>query len=267
MREVKDLFPTPPDLAGRKAVITGAANGIGHSIARRLAEVGALVTAIDIDAERLKHAFEDLPGCRLVVGDLATEMSAIAESVLRDGPMELIVNNVGISTNHGFQSIAEAVFDRVLWTNLRGPWFFTKRLVEALLERPPGPTGWRGSILFVSSLHDTFVAKRPHYSASKAGVVMFMRELAHELGPYRIRVNAISPGWIRTDDDLSSERQRTKEAVTLPNIPLGRPGEPDDVARVALFLLSDLWAGYVTGANLPVDGGLSLFTWRQRPAD
>jgi len=169
MCEAKDQFPTPPDLAGRRAVVTGAANGIGHSIAVRLADVGVLVTAIDIDAEGLKRAFDGIPGCRLVAGDLATEMSSIADGVLRDGPVELIVNNVGVSTNHGFREIEEADFDRVLWTNLRGPWFFTKRLVEALLQQPPGPGGWRGSILFVSSLHDTFVAKRPHYSASKPG--------------------------------------------------------------------------------------------------
>jgi glucose 1-dehydrogenase len=265
MREAKALFP--PDLAGRRAVITGAANGIGHSIAVQLAEGGALVTAIDVREERLKRAFDGIPGCRLLVGDLSAEATSIAEWVLQDGPVELIVNNVGISTNHGLHDIEEADFDLVMGTNLRGPWFFTKRLVEALLREPPGPWGGRGSILFISSLHDTFVAKRPHYSASKAGVAMFMRELAHELGPRQIRVNAISPGWIRTDHDRTSEQQRDKEARTRPNIPLRRPGEPDDVARVALFLLSDAWAGYVTGANLPVDGGLSLFSWMQRPAD
>jgi len=269
MPEAKDpfRFPTPSDLTDRRAVVTGAANGIGHAIALRLAEVGALVTAIDIDEDALKQSFDGVPGCRVVIGDIANHMAAIAEGILRAGPVELIVNNVGVSTEHGFQDIDEDTFDQVMGTNLRGPWFLTKRLVDAMLQRPPRPAGLRGSILFVSSLHDTFVAKRPHYSASKAGVQMFMRELAHELGPHGIRVNAISPGWIRTHNDQSSDAQRAKEARTRPHIPLGRPGEPDDVARVALFLLSDSCAGYVTGANLPVDGGLSLFSWMQRPAD
>ncbi len=269
MCEAKDLSrPLPiPDLAGRRAVITGAANGIGHAIASLLLEIGAEVIAVDKDKHELDGAFDRFPRCRLVVGDLATEMAAIADGILREGPVELIVNNVGISTDHGFHEIEEDAFDLVMETNLRGPWFFTKRLVDALLQsrKPEGRP--RASILFVSSLHDTFVAKRPHYSVSKAGVAMLVRELAHELGPHGIRVNAISPGWIRTDDDQGSDEQREKEAWTRPHIPLGRPGEPDDVARVALFLLSDVWAGYVTGANLPVDGGLSLFSWMQRPAD
>src|SRR5438067_13909978 len=100
MCEAKHLFPTPPDLAGRRAVITGAANGIGYSIAVHLARAGALVTAVDLNGEGLKRAFDGIPGCRLVAGDLATEMSSIADGVLRDGLMELIVNNVGVSTNH-----------------------------------------------------------------------------------------------------------------------------------------------------------------------
>jgi NAD(P)-dependent dehydrogenase (short-subunit alcohol dehydrogenase family) len=113
----------------------------------------------------------------------------------------------------------------------------------------------------------TFVAQRPHYSASKAGVAMLCRELAHELGTRGIRVNAISPGWIRTAEDLDTPEQRAKYELTQPRIPLRRPGEPDDVAKLALLLLSDAWTGYITGANIPVDGGLSLFSWIQRPND
>src|SRR6266536_899842 len=138
----------------------------------------------------------------------------------------------------------------------------TRRLARELIQR-----NRRGAILFISSLHDTFVAQRPHYSASKAGVAMLCRELAHELGSHGIRVNAISPGWIRTAPDLNTPEQRAKYELTQPRIPLRRPGDPEDVAKVALVLLSDAWSGYVTGANVPVDGGLSLFSWSQRPND
>jgi 3-oxoacyl-[acyl-carrier protein] reductase len=113
-------------------------------------------------------------------------------------------------------------------------------------------------VVFVSSLHDTFLALRPGYSTTKAAVAMLVRELAYELGRHRIRVNAVSPGSIRTksnpipvDEDPSIARI----------IPVGRSGDPDDVAKLVVVLLSDAWAGYVTGVNLPVDGGLGLHSW------
>jgi 3-oxoacyl-[acyl-carrier protein] reductase len=153
----------------------------------------------------------------------------------------------------------------VLGTNLRGPWLFTDRLVKALIEDRSRPLDRsprrRGSILFISSLHDQFVASQPHYSVSKAGVAMLVRAMAKELGPHRIRVNAISPGWIRTAEDTGTPEQVAKHARLRPRIPAGQAGVPADVARVALFLLSDAWSGYVTGQNLAVDGGLSLHNW------
>lgn len=255
--------PLPADLSGRRAVVTGAAHGIGLAIANRLIMARARVLAIDIDEAALKRSFSRAPGCSWLAHDLARpDVADLAEDLLESGPVELIVNNVGISTEQGILELDEPSFDQVLHTNLRGPLFFTRRLVLALIERR-----LRGTILFISSLHDTFVAHRPHYSASKAGMAMVARELAYELGRYGIRVNAISPGWIRTAQDLDTPAQRAKYEWTQPRIPLGEPGVPDDVARLAVVLLSDAWSGYVTGANVPVDGGLSLFSWSQRPND
>ena len=258
-----DPGPLPADLKGRRAVVTGAAHGIGLAIAHRLIMAEAKVVAVDRDEDALKRAFNGAPACNWVADDIARhDVTALADELLEDGPVELIVNNVGISTEHSFLDLDELAFHEVLQTNLRGPLFFTKRLVRELIDRH-----LRGTILFISSLHDTFVAQRPHYSASKAGVAMLTRELAYELGWHGIRVNAISPGWIRTAEDLNTPAQRAKYEWTQPRIPLGEPGEPDDVARLALVLLSDAWSGYVTGANVPVDGGLSLFSWSQRPND
>jgi NAD(P)-dependent dehydrogenase (short-subunit alcohol dehydrogenase family) len=96
---------------------------------------------------------------------------------------------------------------------------------------------------------------------SKSGVAMLMQAMAKELGRYGIRVNAISPGWIRTAEDPTTPEQVAKHDRLLPRIPAGEPGVPADVARVALFLLSDTWSGYVTGQNIAVDGGLSLHNW------
>lgn len=243
-------FAFAPDLAGRRAVVTGGARGIGNAIGRWLAAAGCAVTLVD-------RGFPD--GEASVGQDTFTRVEAdmgdadpqgVAEQVLARGPIELIVNNVGIDTQHRFTELDRGDFDRVMAVNLRGPWFFTRRLVDELLG-----SGRSGSILFISSLHDHVVRLFPHYSASKAAVSMLTRELAHELGPRGIRVNAISPGWILT------RPAQPPPDETADWLPLGRVGRPDDLGPLAVTLLSDALAGYVTGANVPVDGGLGLHTW------
>ena len=227
-------------------MVTGGAGNIGLGIGTALAEAGARVVLIDSDAEALAKAARRL-GCAAVNADLgADSAAALAERVLEEhGTVDLIVNNVGITTPSGFRETTEDEFDRVFATNLRGPWFFTRRLVEAVIaERRPA------SILFISSLHSARVRLHPHYSASKAAVAMLVKELAHELGPHGIRVNALSPGWIEPDGGKKSDL-----------IPLGRTGRPQDIAPVALALLDDAVSGYVTGADVAVDGGLATHTW------
>jgi len=238
---------------GRRAVVTGAGHGIGEAIARRLASGGADVVVIDRDQARLASAFSS-GQVRSIVATLGTDDPvAVAEQVLLDGPVDLIVNNVGVSTGRTFLDEEPVGFGRALSANLHGPLFFTRRLVEALIgaERP-------GVVLFISSLHDTFVRLAPAYSIGKAGVAMMTKELAYELAPHRIRVNAISPGWIETAAP-GEPRIAAEYAVRL--IPAGRFGTPEDVAEMAAVLLDDAVARYVTGVNVPVDGGLSLHNW------
>jgi NAD(P)-dependent dehydrogenase (short-subunit alcohol dehydrogenase family) len=252
------------DLRDRRAVVTGAARGIGEAIAKWLIMAGADVTVIDRDP-RVKDVFRT-ESCQVMEADLYHEdVAALADELTSHRPVELLVNNVGITTQHRFGQIGAAELDLVLGTNLTGPWLFTDRLVKALVEdrargpgRSPRP---RGSILFISSLHDRFVARETHYSVSKAGVSMLVQAMAKELGKHQIRVNAISPGWIRTAEDTTTPEQVAKYDRLRPRIPLGQAGVPADVARVALFLLSDAWSGYVTGQNIAVDGGLSLHNW------
>ena len=252
------------DLSGRRAVVTGAARGIGEAIAKWLIMAGADVTVIDKDS-LVKSVFRT-ESCQVMEADLHGEdVVALADEITGGGPVELLVNNVGITTPHRVLQVGGEELDLVLGTNLKGPWLFTDRLVKALIEdqarvpdRVPRP---RGSILFISSLHDRFVAREAHYSVSKAGVSMLVKAMAKELGRHRIRVNAISPGWIRTAEDTSTPEQVAKYARLRPRIPAGHAGVPADVARVALFLLSDAWSGYVTGQNIAVDGGLSLHNW------
>jgi 3-oxoacyl-[acyl-carrier protein] reductase len=240
-------------LAGRLAVVTGAAHGIGLATARRLRAAGATVVAVDREAPALREACAG--GVALpVIGDLAADDAPdLARRIVDEhGPVELIVNNVGITTPHGFLTLEREDFDLVLATNLRGPWFFTRELVRSLVDAQRG-----GAIVFVSSVHDAHVRGNPHYSATKAAIAMLVRELAHELGPLGIRANAVAPGWIRTEPHPDP---RVARALTS-RIPAGRPGTGDDVARMIAVLLSDELAGYVTGADLVVDGGLSLHTW------
>jgi 3-oxoacyl-[acyl-carrier protein] reductase len=254
------LGPLPADLAGRRAIVTGAASGIGLAIASRLACAGARVIAVDKDKERLTDAFAEARFGELEVATVHADLSdpqitLLADELLTGGPIELIVNNVGICTGRGFFATTDEDVRLVFETNLFGPWFFTKRLVERLMaERQPG------SLLFVSSLHDHFPVRRPQYSTSKAAVAMLVRELALELARYRIRVNALSPGWIRTATQIEAELQSPSRDPSF--VPMGRAGQPDDVARQAVVLLSDAWSSYVTGVNLPVDGGLGLHTWQ-----
>jgi NAD(P)-dependent dehydrogenase (short-subunit alcohol dehydrogenase family) len=238
----------PPDLRGRRAIVTGAARNIGRGIAQRLADAGAQVLATDRDRDALERAFDG--GVDLLELDLRGDPSTLVRAVLdRYGPPELIVNNVGVATQHRFLDLGEDDFDAVMRTNLRSPWFLTKGLVDELVAR-----GLPGSVVFISSLHDHRIRTLPHYSASKAAVAMLVRELAHELAPRRIRVNAISPGWVVEDGQEVGRRDIAK-------IPLGRAGRPADVAALAALLLSDELAGYITGANIPVDGGLDLHGW------
>ena len=267
MGQVPPVCEVLEDLSGRRAVVTGAARGIGEAIAKWLIMAGAEVTVVDKDAGQLKETFRT-EDCQVIEADLHTEdVAGVADELTRNGPVELVVNNVGITTPHRLLEIGPTELDLVLGTSLRGPWLFTDRLVKAFIQdqaqtqtpdRVPRP---RGSILFISSLHDRFVAREAHYSVSKAGVSMLVQAMAKDLGRHRIRVNAISPGWIRTAEDTSTPEQVAKYARLRPRIPAGQAGVPADVARVALFLLSDAWSGYVTGQNIAVDGGLSLHNW------
>ena len=246
--------PLPDDLAGRRAVVTGAAHGIGLSIAHRLAATGAEILAVDRDRERLQAAFPERQ-CTPIVADLVEGSgTGLADGLLAAyGPIDLVVNNVGINTPHSFLDLDEEDFDLIVSTNLREPWFFTRTLVRRLVDEAQP-----GAIVFISSLHDRFVSRTPHYSATKAAVSMLVRELASEVAPHGIRVNAISPGSIWTEPS-DAPAEEVEFAARL--IPAGRIGYPDDIARVAVFLLSDAWAGYITGANIPVDGGLALHSW------
>lgn len=233
-------------VTGQTALVTGAGRGIGRAIAVRLADAGAKVVALDKDTDLLSVLAKEID-CRTFVADFAEhDPEDVARRVLdRFGPVPVIVNAVGTSTPHTFLELEADDLDLVLATNLRSPWLMTRTLVTRLVA-----DGKPGSVLFVSSLHARVRRGQPHYSATKAAARMLAAEMAAELAPHGIRVNSVSPGWIT---DQPGDRSH-------PQVPAGEGGWPDDVARMALVLLSG-WSSYTTGADVTVDGGLGLHSW------
>jgi len=265
-----DPGPLPVDLARRTIVVTGAARGIGLAITKRLLRCDSRVVALDKDEAALHRALGREPSCRCMVEDLAeADLAQLAKDILHQDPdVRLIVHNAGMTTRHGLSQLDEQNFDTVHRINLRAPLFLTKHLLRPLLEGTGAPDDaepWTGSVVLVSSLHDSHNSGRPQYSTSKAALTMLARELAEELGPFGIRVNVISPGAIRTDPHPDSPEQVAKYQNLIPRIPLRRAGTPEDVARLAVILLSHSHSGYLTGESIRLDGGLSLPSWASPP--
>jgi glucose 1-dehydrogenase len=248
-------------LSGKIALITGASQGIGRGIALRFAQEGADV-AINYRKEQdlaAKTVAEiQALGRRAVaiqadVSQVAQIARLVDEAIRQLGRLDILVNNAGVEFNAAFWDQTEQQYDTVLDVNLKGPFFASQAFVRHLrAEQRPG------KIINISSVHEElpFPNFTP-YCASKGGMKMMTRNLAIELGPLGITVNAIAPGAIETQMNSALLRDPAKLNPLLGQIPLGRIGQPEDVAGVAAFLASSD-ADYVTGSTYFVDGGL---TW------
>lgn len=231
------------------ALITGSSRGIGAAIARTFVQEGARVVVTwrtNEDAARELAAELDHAECvPLDVTDRSSVRSAIGAAKERWGRLDVLVNNAGYLKQEPFLEITDESWDRTLDTNLKGVFLCTQEAASVL------PDG--GAVINVSSVGGQIGgSKAPHYSASKAAVLAFTKSTARLLAP-RIRVNAIAPGFIRTDmyEDIVA---RTSEAEILSGIPLARVGEPEDVADAAVYLASSA-STFVTGQVLSVNGG------------
>ena len=245
------------DLKGKVAVVTGASKGIGAAIARKMSAAGAAVvvnySSSKADAERVVSDIKTNGGKAIAVkGDVAKGADVhrlFAEAEKAFGAVDVLVNNAGVYKFIPLEDITEDEFHREFDINVLGTILATREAVKHF-----GPKG--GSVINISSTASAGVPQAAIYSGTKGAVDSITRGLAAELGPRKIRVNAIAPGGVETEGThsagvIGSEFEKTMIADT----PLGRFGQPDDIARVAVFLASDDSA-WLTGERLTASGGL-----------
>lgn len=256
------------DLRNKVAVITGAAQGIGHGIARMLVEQDVRVLLVDREEDKLFDVAKRLGRPEYVTAlradiaqDDAGERIAL-RCIEHFGRLDILVNNAGIYPTAPVMKLTPEVFDRVVATNLRGLVFASKAAAARMIDRREG-----GRIINISSIdsfHPSGVGLTA-YDASKGGVRMFTASLALELAPHRILVNAIAPGVIEAQGNRpategiaeASDTTKARERRLVERVPLGRLATPDDIAKVVCFLASD-GADYITGTTIVVDGGRLL---------
>ena len=246
-------------LANKTAVISGAASerGIGRATARLFAEHGARVAILDIDEAGAAAAAASLGEGHLGLGrDVSDPESCkrAAEAVIAAfGQIDILINNAGITEPLRLMEIGPEQWGRVLDVNLSGVLFLSQAFIPHMRARKQGAIACMSS---VSAQRGGGIFGGPHYSAAKAGVLGLAKAMARELGPDGIRVNCVTPGLIQTDITGGRLTAEMKEEIRK-TIPLNRLGEAIDVARIYLFLASDL-SSYVTGAVIDVNGGMLI---------
>ena len=260
------------DLIGKTAIVTGGAVGIGKAIVDRLSEAGASIVIADIDESNAKATVQEFKSLHRKVAFIKTDISKpdqlqrlVDDTVSTYGTVDILVNNAGIFPFAPAISMKEAEWDRVLDINLKGAFFLSQKVAVHMIERGEG-----GRIINIASIdgfHPT--GNLAHYDSSKGAMVMLTKSLAKEWGQHGVFVNAIAPGGINTPGaaqtsksmlasaNMTPEQTQAMMAAFTARIPVGRQGDPDEIATVALFLASPA-ASYITGETIIVDGGYLL---------
>ena len=236
----------PDSPAGRSVLVTGGNRGIGLAIARALTDAGHRVTV----THRSGEPPEGLAGVVCDVTDPASIDTAFTEVEKTQGPIEVLVSNAGITDDTLLLRMSDDTFTRVLDANLTGSYRVAKRAATGMLRKR-----W-GRMIFISSVVGlSGSAGQANYSSSKAGLVGLARSVARELGSRNITANVIAPGFVDTDMTRALPEARRTEIIA--QVPLRRYADPSEIASAVVFLASE-GAGYITGAVLPVDGGLGM---------
>ncbi|MEJ2539584.1 MAG: 3-oxoacyl-[acyl-carrier-protein] reductase [Gemmatimonadota bacterium] len=243
------------ELDGRVALVSGGSRGIGLAIATELAGAGAHVAIVARDGEKAAAAAQELPGerhggfaCDVSDGDAVSETVSQVESEL--GPVSILINNAGITRDNILLRLKDEDWDRVLDVNLKGAFHLIRAVARGMMKRRDGV------IVNVSSVVGIMGnAGQVNYAASKAGLLGLTRSVARELASRGVRCNAVAPGYIATD--MTSELSEEQTGALRSRIPLGRLGEPEDVAPLVRFLAGP-GGRYITGQTIAVDGGMVM---------
>ncbi len=256
-------------LQGQKALVTGANSGIGSAVALALGAAGADVgvnyvsrpEAADAVVEQIRKAGTDAIALEADVSNEDQVVAMFRKAIEHFGRLDILVANAGVQRDAPFVDMTLADWNTVIAINLTGQFLCCREAVRAMSQRgvTDGVSKAAGKIICMSSVHERIPwAGHINYAASKGGLMMMMQSLAQEVAPLKIRVNSIAPGAIRTPINTAAWSTPEAYAALMTLVPYGRIGEPEDVARAAVWLASEE-SDYVTGTTLFVDGGMTLY--------
>lgn len=256
-------------LTGQKALVTGANSGIGKGVAIALGQAGADVVVNYVDSDDAANAVvEEIrkAGSKAYAhkADVSSEdqvAAMFARMKQEFGTIDILVSNAGLQRDSAFHEMTLAQWNKVLDVNLTGQFLCAREAVREFLRRGvvPSVSSAAGKIICMSSVHQVIPwAGHANYATSKGGIKLMMESLAQEVAPKRIRVNAIAPGAIRTPINTAAWETKAAYDALMTLVPYGRIGEPEDIARAAVWLASDQ-SDYVVGTTLYVDGGMTLY--------
>lgn len=266
---VKTETETPKILTGQKALVTGANSGIGEGIARELAKAGAdvainYVVNQDISEKLVVDLKKEGVNSSSYQADVSNENQVIAmfNQVIKDfGTIDILINNAGLQRDAPIEKMTLDQWNKVISVNLTGQFLCAREAIKEFKRRGviKEISCAAGKIIHISSVHEVIPwAGHVNYAASKGGIMMLMKSIAQEVAPFRIRVNSICPGAIRTPINTSVWSTQAAYDKLMELIPYHRIGEVDDIGRVAAWLASDQ-ADYITGTSIYVDGGMMLY--------
>ena len=262
-------YEIPKLLKGQKALVTGANSGIGLAVAEALGKAGADVVVNYVRGEAEAQAVVDTikangSNAIAIQADVSKEdqvQAMFAKMISEFGTIDILINNAGLQQDNPIEAMTLAQWNLVINVNLTGQWLCAREAIKEFKRRGviPEVSCSAGKVICMSSVHDIIPwSCHVNYAASKGGVMLMMKSLAQECAPYRIRVNSICPGAIKTP--INTQAWETKEALhdLMSLVPYNRIGETADIGGVAVFLASDM-ADYIIGTNIYVDGGMTLY--------